>query len=60
MQTESAQEIDNVGLDFLSAFKDVRLILQNSSDVRAPLYMLTLSGISFEAIVNDLEKKRLD
>ena len=54
------RDFDNVGLDFLSAFKDVQLILQNSSDVRVPLYMLTLSGIRFEAIVNDLEKKRLD
>jgi 3-hydroxyisobutyrate dehydrogenase-like beta-hydroxyacid dehydrogenase len=54
------RDFDNVGFDLLSAFKDVQLILQNSSDVRVPLYMLTLSGISFEAIVNDLEKKRLD
>ena len=37
MQTESARDFDNVGLDFLSAFNDVQLILQNSSDVRVPL-----------------------
>jgi hypothetical protein len=31
------RDFGNVGLDFLSAFKDVQLILQNSSDVRVPL-----------------------
>jgi hypothetical protein len=31
------RDFGNVGLDFLSAFNDVRLILQNSSDVHVPL-----------------------
>ncbi|MFL6356336.1 MAG: hypothetical protein ACJ71C_07245 [Nitrososphaeraceae archaeon] len=31
------RDFDNVGFDLLSAFKDVQLILQASSDVRVPL-----------------------
>src|SRR5437762_13926848 len=31
------RDFDNVGFDLLSAFKDVQLILQTSSDVRVPL-----------------------
>ena len=58
MQTESARDFDNVGLDFLSAFNDVQLILQNSSDVRVPLpYANTIRDKFLAAIANDLEKK---
>jgi hypothetical protein len=41
------RDFGNVGLDFLSAFKDVQLILQNSSDVRVLFHKLTLSGTRF-------------
>ena len=58
MQTESARDFDNVGLDFLSAFNDVQLILQNSSDVRVPLpYANTIRDKFLATIANDLEKK---
>jgi 3-hydroxyisobutyrate dehydrogenase-like beta-hydroxyacid dehydrogenase len=51
-------DFGNVGLDFLSAFKDVQLILQNSSDVRVPLpYANTIRDTFLAAIANDLEKK---
>jgi hypothetical protein len=47
-----------VGFDLLSAFKDVQLILQNSSDVRVPLpYANTIRDKFLAAIANDLEKK---
>ena len=52
------RDFGNVGLDFLSAFKDVQLILQNSSDVRVPLpYANTIRDKFLAAIANDLEKK---
>jgi hypothetical protein len=47
-----------VGFDLLSAFKDVQLILQSSSDVRVPLpYANTIRDKFLAAIANDLEKK---
>jgi 3-hydroxyisobutyrate dehydrogenase-like beta-hydroxyacid dehydrogenase len=47
-----------VGFDLLSAFKDVQLILQNSSDVHVPLpYANTIRDKFLAAIANDLEKK---
>ena len=47
-----------MGLDLLSAFNDVQLILQNSSDVRVPLpYANTIRDKFLAAIANDLEKK---
>ena len=52
------RDFDNVGFDLLSAFKDVQLILQNSSDVRVPLpYANTIRDKFLAAIANDLEKK---
>jgi 3-hydroxyisobutyrate dehydrogenase-like beta-hydroxyacid dehydrogenase len=52
------RDFGNVGLDFLSAFKDVQLILQSSSDVRVPLpYANTIRDKFLAAIANDLEKK---
>ena len=52
------RDFDNVGFDLLSAFKDVQLILQNSSDVLVPLpYANTIRDKFLAAIANDLEKK---
>ena len=52
------RDFDNVGFDLLSAFKDVQLILQSSSDVRVPLpYANTIRDKFLAAIANDLEKK---
>src|SRR6476620_7087665 len=52
------RDFDNVGFDLLSAFKDVQLILQSSSDVRDPLpYANTIKDKFLAAIANDLEKK---
>jgi 3-hydroxyisobutyrate dehydrogenase-like beta-hydroxyacid dehydrogenase len=52
------RDFGNVGLDFLSAFKDVQLILQSSSDVRVPLpYANTIRDKFLAAIANDLERK---
>ena len=52
------RDFDNVGFDLLSAFKDVQLILQNSSDVHVPLpYANTIRDKFLAAIANDLEKK---
>ena len=52
------KDFDNVGFDLLSAFKDVQLILQTSSDVRVPLpYANNIRDKFLAAIANDLEKK---
>jgi 3-hydroxyisobutyrate dehydrogenase-like beta-hydroxyacid dehydrogenase len=52
------RDFDNVGFDLLSAFKDVQLILQASSDVRVPLsYANNIKDKYIAAIANDLEKK---
>ena len=52
------RDFDNVGFDLLSAFKDVQLILQNSSEVRVPLpYANNIRDKFLAAIANDLEKK---
>jgi 3-hydroxyisobutyrate dehydrogenase-like beta-hydroxyacid dehydrogenase len=52
------RDFGNVIFDLLSAFKDVQLILQNSSDVRVPLpYASTIRDKFLAAIANDLEKK---
>jgi 3-hydroxyisobutyrate dehydrogenase-like beta-hydroxyacid dehydrogenase len=52
------RDFDNVGFDLLSAFKDVQLILQNSSEVRVPLpYANAIRDKFLAAIANDLEKK---
>jgi 3-hydroxyisobutyrate dehydrogenase-like beta-hydroxyacid dehydrogenase len=52
------RDFDNVGFDLLSAFKDVQLILQTSSDVYVPLsYANNIRDKFIAAIANDLEKK---
>lgn len=52
------RDFDNVGFDLLSAFKDVQLILQASSDVRVPLsYANNIRDKYIAAIANDMEKK---
>jgi 3-hydroxyisobutyrate dehydrogenase-like beta-hydroxyacid dehydrogenase len=52
------RDFDNVGFDLLSAFKDVQLILQSSSDVRVPLpYANNIRDKFIAAIANDLETK---
>jgi 3-hydroxyisobutyrate dehydrogenase-like beta-hydroxyacid dehydrogenase len=52
------RDFDNVGFDLLSAFKDVQLILQTSSDVCVPLsYANDIRDKFIAAIANDLEKK---
>lgn len=52
------RDFDNVGFDLLSAFKDVQLILQRSSDVRVPLpYANNIRDKFIAAIANDLETK---
>jgi 3-hydroxyisobutyrate dehydrogenase-like beta-hydroxyacid dehydrogenase len=52
------RDFDNVGFDLLSAFKDVQLILQASSDVHVPLsYANNVRDKFIAAIANDLEKK---
>ncbi|MFL6327298.1 MAG: NAD(P)-dependent oxidoreductase [Nitrososphaeraceae archaeon] len=52
------RDFDNVGFDLLSAFKDVQLILQASSDIRVPLsYANNIKDKYIAAIANDLEKK---
>jgi 3-hydroxyisobutyrate dehydrogenase-like beta-hydroxyacid dehydrogenase len=52
------RDFDNVGFDLLSAFKDVQLILQASSDVRVPLsYANDVRDKYIAAIANDMEKK---
>jgi 3-hydroxyisobutyrate dehydrogenase-like beta-hydroxyacid dehydrogenase len=52
------RDFDNVGFDLLSAFKDVQLILQASSDVRVPFsYANNVRDKYIAAIANDMEKK---
>jgi 3-hydroxyisobutyrate dehydrogenase-like beta-hydroxyacid dehydrogenase len=52
------RDFDNVGYSLLLAFKDVELILQSSSDVRAPLpYANGLRDKFLAAIANKLETK---
>ena len=52
------RDFDNVSFDLLSAFKDVQLILQASSDVHVPLsYANNVRDKFIAAIANDLEKK---
>ena len=52
------RDFDNVGFDLLSAFKDVQLILQTSSDVRVPFsYANNIKDKYIAAIANDMEKK---
>ena len=52
------RDFDNVGFDLLSAFKDVQLILQASSDVRVPLsYANNIKDKYIAAIANDMDKK---
>src|SRR6185437_3654759 len=52
------RDFDNVGFDLLSAFKDVQLILQASSDVHVPLsYANNVRDKFIAAIANHLEKK---
>ena len=50
------RNFDNVGFDLLSAFKDVQLILQTSSDVRVPLSYANKDKY-IAAIANDMQKK---
>lgn len=52
------RDFDNVGFDLLSAFKDVQLILQTSSDVRVPLsHANNIKDKYIAAIANDMGKK---
>ena len=52
------KDFDNVGYSLQLAFKDVELILQSSSDVRAPLpYASSLRDKFLAAIANKLETK---
>ena len=52
------RDFDDVGYSLLLAFKDVQLILQSSSDVRASLlYASTLRDKFLAAIANKLETK---
>jgi 3-hydroxyisobutyrate dehydrogenase-like beta-hydroxyacid dehydrogenase len=52
------RDFDNVGFNLLSAFKDVQLILQASSDVCVPLsYANNIRDKYIAAIANDMEKK---
>ena len=52
------RDFDNVGFDLLSAFKDVQLILQASSDVRVPLsYANNIKDKYIAAIANNMDKK---
>jgi 3-hydroxyisobutyrate dehydrogenase-like beta-hydroxyacid dehydrogenase len=52
------RDFDNVGFDLLSAFKDVQLILQTSSDFRVPLsYADNIKDKYIAAIANNMEKK---
>jgi 3-hydroxyisobutyrate dehydrogenase-like beta-hydroxyacid dehydrogenase len=52
------RDFDNVGFDLLSAFKDVQLILQTSSDVRVPLsHANNIQDSYIAAIANDMGKK---
>jgi 3-hydroxyisobutyrate dehydrogenase-like beta-hydroxyacid dehydrogenase len=52
------RDFDNVGFDLLSAFKDVQLILQTSSDVCVPLsYANNIKDKYIAAIANDMDKK---
>lgn len=52
------RDFDNVGFDLLSAFKDVQLILQTSSDVRVPLsHANNIQDRYIAAIANDMGKK---
>jgi 3-hydroxyisobutyrate dehydrogenase-like beta-hydroxyacid dehydrogenase len=57
-KTIRTRDFDNVGFDLLSAFKDVQLILQTSSDVRVPLsYASNIKDKYIAAIANDMDKK---
>jgi 3-hydroxyisobutyrate dehydrogenase-like beta-hydroxyacid dehydrogenase len=52
------RDFDNVGFDLLSAFKDVQLILQTSSDVRVSLsHGNNIKDMYTGAIANDMGKK---
>lgn len=52
------RDFDNVGFALSTAFKDVPLILQTSSDVRAPLPFANIIRDKFiAAIANDLDTK---
>ena len=52
------RDFDNVGFDLLSAFKDVQLILQTSSDVRVPLsHANNIQDKHIAAIANNMDKK---
>jgi 3-hydroxyisobutyrate dehydrogenase-like beta-hydroxyacid dehydrogenase len=52
------RDFDNVGFDLLSAFKDVQLILQTSSDLRVPLsHANDIKDMYIGAIANDMGKK---
>jgi 3-hydroxyisobutyrate dehydrogenase-like beta-hydroxyacid dehydrogenase len=52
------RDFDNVGFDLLSAFKDVQLILQTSSDVRVTLsHANNIKDKYIAAIANDMGKK---
>jgi 3-hydroxyisobutyrate dehydrogenase-like beta-hydroxyacid dehydrogenase len=52
------RDFDNVGFDLLSAFKDVQLILQTSSDVHVPLsHANNIQDKYIAAIANDMGKK---
>ena len=52
------RDFDNVGFDLLSAFKDVHLILQASSDIRVPLpHANNIQDKYIAAIANNMDKK---
>ncbi len=52
------RDFDNVGFDLSSAFKDVQLILQTSSDVRVPLsHANDIKDKYIAAIANNMDKK---
>ena len=52
------RDFDNVGFDLLSAFKDIQLVLQTSSDVRVPLSQANdIKDKYIGAIANDMGKK---
>jgi 3-hydroxyisobutyrate dehydrogenase-like beta-hydroxyacid dehydrogenase len=52
------RDFGNVAFDFLSAFKDVQLILQTLSDVHVPFsYANNVRDKYIAAIANDMEKK---
>ena len=58
MEREYVRDFDNIGFDLSSAFNDVQLILQTSSDVGVPLsHANNIKDKYIAAIANDMGKK---